>query len=67
VKILGGAREYWRHEKVEIMVAEVEVLVVLHHGIAISVPADEVVSVLYGDQDDLFPQLRQEICNAGIL
>ena len=54
-------------EKVETMVAEVEVLVVLHPGIAICVQADEGVYVLYGVQDELFQTLRREICNDGIL
>ena len=67
VKILGGARECWLREKVEIMVAEVVVLVVLHHGIAICVQAEEGVYVLYGAQDENFQTLRREICNDSIL
>ena len=66
VKILSGAMGA-RGEKVEIMEEVQADPVVEHHGTISIMSAEEVVSVLYGVQDELSQILRQEICNDGIL
>ena len=49
------------------MVAAVVVLVLPVGVDTVCIQAEEVVFVLYGDQDDFSQILRREICNDGIL